>query len=298
MRVRAWRRLRSRVTVALRTTPTSPKAGTWGSHIFGWFLCAVIGLLTASCSAQSAAKPAAAGSLKAVLANARARVEKSDVRATGRLTIVTANGARTNNSLVLASHSFPDGLRTLITVTTPDHKRERYLLTQNESGRTTIEALRAGRQDAGTPDAGALGRGRGGDIVLSRGFCGRAVLLGEADGAGASEVRRARLLCAEERAGAGAADHRTRQSRRGWTRRPGAPVYVEAVPKNGAPAKQFVFYDLEQIGGLWLSRQVEAKVEGKGGSTILLIDHGSPHAHLTRKDFSITAADSASEAGR
>ena len=72
----------------------------------------------------------------------------------------------------------------------------------------------------------------------------------------------------------------------------------EAVPKNGGPAKQFVFYDLEQIGGLWLSRQVEAKLAGKPGSTILLIDHGSPHAHLTRKDFNLTAVDSASEAGR
>ena len=43
----------------------------------------------------------------------------------------------------------------------------------------------------------------------------------------------------------------------------GAPVYVEAVPKNGGVAKQFVFFDLEQIGGLWLSRQVEAKLEGR-----------------------------------
>ena len=105
----------------------------------------ILGALTLSCIAQSAAKPAA-GSLKAVLANARARVEKSDVRVTGRLTMVAANGARTNNSLALASHSFPDGLRTLITVTSPDHKRERYLLTQNESGHTTIEALRAGEK--------------------------------------------------------------------------------------------------------------------------------------------------------
>ena len=73
----------------------------------------------------------------------------------------------------------------------------------------------------------------------------------------------------------------------------GSPVYVEAVPKNAGPTKQFVFYALEQIGGLWLSRQVEAKLNGKPGSTILLIDHGSPHAHLTRKDFILTAAQPA-----
>jgi hypothetical protein len=71
----------------------------------------------------------------------------------------------------------------------------------------------------------------------------------------------------------------------------GAPVYVEATQKSGGPAKQFVFYALEQIGGLWLSRQIEAKISGKPGSSILLIDHGSPHAHLQRKDFNLLAPE-------
>jgi hypothetical protein len=68
----------------------------------------------------------------------------------------------------------------------------------------------------------------------------------------------------------------------------GAPVYVEAVPKNGDPQKQFVFYGIEQIGGAWLSRQVEAKIAGKPGSSMMLLEHGSPHAHLQRKDFNLT----------
>ncbi|MGC2297830.1 MAG: hypothetical protein WA476_03435, partial [Acidobacteriaceae bacterium] len=67
---------------------------------------------------------------------------------------------------------------------------------------------------------------------------------------------------------------------------------VEAVPKNGDPTKQFVFYGIEQIGGTWLSRQIEAKIAGKAGSSMLLIEHGSPHAHLQRKDFNLAAPQS------
>jgi hypothetical protein len=69
----------------------------------------------------------------------------------------------------------------------------------------------------------------------------------------------------------------------------GAPVYVEAAPKNGQPTKQFVFYDIEQLGGVWAPRQVEAKLKGQAGSSLLILEHGSAHAHLGRKDVSLTA---------
>jgi hypothetical protein len=241
------------------------------------------------CSAQSGARPAApAGSLKAVLAGARARVEKSDVRASGRLTMVAANGARTNNSLALASHSFPDGLRTLITVTTPEHKRERYLLTENESGRTTIEALRPGDKTPVRLSPEHWGEGVAGTLFYPEDFADgqffwtkQTVLPPAKYGA-----RDCFVLKSEP----GPGQPSVYASVTTWMdKKTGAPVYVEAAPKNGGAKKQFVFYDLEQIGGLWLSRQVEAKLEGRPGSTILLIDHGSPHAHLTRKDFSLTA---------
>ena len=49
--------------------------------------------LCVTCLAQTATKAAPAGSLKAVLATARARVEKSDVRASGHLVQVAANVA-------------------------------------------------------------------------------------------------------------------------------------------------------------------------------------------------------------
>jgi len=245
-------------------------------------------LLAASCAAQTPKPTAPAGSLKSILANARAQVEQSDVRASGHLVQVAASGARTNNTLALASHSFPDGLRTLITVTTPDHTRVRYLLTQDEFGHASIEALR--KTDKApvrlAPDrwgenvAGTLFYPE--DFANGQFFWSRQTVLPPAK-YGARD-------CFVLRSEPGPGEPTQYASVTSWIdQKTGSPVYVEAVPKNGGPTKQFVFYSLEQIGGLWLSRQIEVKLAGRSGSSLLLIDHGSPHAHLTRKDFNLTA---------
>ncbi len=223
----------------------------------------ILGGLTLSCSAQSAAKPAAAGSLKAVLANARARVEKSDVRATGRLTMVAANGARINNSLALASHSFPDGLRTLITVTSPDHKRERYLLTQNESGHTTIRALRAGEKTPVRLAPEHWGEGVAGTLFDPEDFADGQFFWAKQTVLAPAKYGARDCFVLKSEPGPGQPSIYAQVTT--WMdEKTGAPVYVEAVPKNGGATKQFVFYDLEQIGGLWLSRQVEAKAGRQG----------------------------------
>jgi len=253
-------------------------------------------LVCATCSAQTAAI-APAGSLKAILAGERARVEKSDVRATGRLVEVTASGTRTSNSLALASHAFPSGLWTMITVTTPDHKRERYLLIQNESGHTSIDILRSGEKTAARLPVDDWGQGVAGtlfypeDFADGQFFWAKQTVLPPAK----YGMRECFVLKSEPGPGQGT----QYASVTTWVdEKTGAPVYVEAAPKRGGPTKQFVFYALEQIGGLWLSRQVEASLKGRPGTTILLIDRGSPHAHLTRKDFELTAKAAGSDTGQ
>ena len=235
------------------------------------------------CIAQTAAKPPA-GSLKAVLAAARARVEKSDIRATGRLVQIAANGARTNNTLALESHSFPDGLRTMVTVTMPDRSTVRYLLTQDAEGHTTIDALRKGSASPVKLPPDQWSEGVAGtlfypeDFVDGQFFWAKQTVL-PAQKYGARD-------CFVLKSEPGPSQPSVYASVTTWIdQKSGAPVYVEAVPKSGAPTKQFVFYSIEQVGGAWLSRQVEAKIEGKPGSSMLLIEHGSPHAHLERKDF-------------
>ncbi len=238
-------------------------------------------------STASKAQTPSAGSLKAILAAARARVEKSDIRATGRLVAIAGNGARTNNNLALASHSFPDGLRTMVTITTPDHKSIRYLLLQDTAGHTSIESFRKGDAAPVKLSPEHWGEGVAGtdfypeDFVDGQFFWSKqTVLPPQKYGA-----RDCFLLKSEP----GAGQPSVYASVTTWLdQKTGAPVYVEAVPKSGDSKKEFVFYSIEQIGGAWLSRQVEAKVEGKPGSSMLLIEHGSPHAHLQRKDFNLT----------
>ncbi len=249
----------------------------------------VVCLLSAASFAQGPAKSAATGgSLKAVVGAARARVEQSDVRASGRLVAIAANGARTNNTLTLASHSFPDGLRTMITVSSPGHGSVRYLLVQDEAGHTAIEVM--GR-DGKTPlklTPERWGEGIAGTVFSPEDFADgqffwakQAVLPPAKYGA-----RDCFVLKSEP----GAGQLTQYASVTTWIdQKNGARVYVEAVPRGGQPEKQFVFYDIEQTGGVWVSRQVEAKQKGKPGSSLLIIEHGSPHAHLQRKDFSLGA---------
>jgi hypothetical protein len=51
--------------------------------------------------------------------------------------------------------------------------------------------------------------------------------------------------------------------------------------------KEFIYYGLRQVGGVWSASQVEAKLQGKPGSSMLVIEGGSGKAHLGSKDFDI-----------
>jgi hypothetical protein len=65
----------------------------------------------------------------------------------------------------------------------------------------------------------------------------------------------------------------------------GFPVYVEKTLQGGA-VKEFTYFGLRQNGGVWSASQVEAKLRGHAGSTLLIIDRGAPRANLGLKDFS------------
>jgi hypothetical protein len=245
-----------------------------------------------ACASQATAQTAPpAGSLKSVLATARARVENSDVRASGHLVQVAPNGTRASNSLALASHSFPDGLRTMITVTTPDHSRVRYLLLQDASGHATIEALRKGETNPVKLSPEHWGEGVAGTLFYPEDFANGQFFWAKQTVLPPAKYGARNCFVLKSEPGPG--EPTQYASVTTWIdQKTGSPVYVEAVPKTGGPTKQFVFFDLEHIGGLWLSRQVEAKLTGKPGSTILLIDHGSAHANLQRRDFNLSTAGS------
>ena len=62
-------------------------------------------------------------------------------------------------------------------------------------------------------------------------------------------------------------------------------MHVVKALRETEPQKEFIYYGLRQVDGAWSASQVEAKLGGKGGSSILVIERGSAKANLGRKDF-------------
>ena len=67
------------------------------------------------------------------------------------------------------------------------------------------------------------------------------------------------------------------------------PVHVVKTLRGTGQQKEFVYYGLRQVGGAWSATQVEAKLQGKPGSSTLVIEGGSPKANLARKDFDLSS---------
>ncbi|HEX8893934.1 MAG TPA: outer membrane lipoprotein-sorting protein, partial [Terriglobales bacterium] len=75
------------------------------------------------------------------------------------------------------------------------------------------------------------------------------------------------------------------------------PVHVVKTLGGTGPQKEFIYYGLRQIGGVWSATQVEAKLQGKPGSSILVIEGGSGKANLGPKDFDISQFNTQEDKG-
>ena len=73
------------------------------------------------------------------------------------------------------------------------------------------------------------------------------------------------------------------------------PVHVVKTLRGTKQQKEFIYYGLRQVGGVWSATQVEAKMQGKPGSSILVIEGGSAKANLGRKDFDISQSGAQAE---
>ena len=73
------------------------------------------------------------------------------------------------------------------------------------------------------------------------------------------------------------------------------PVHVVKTLRGTRQQKEFIFYGLRQVSGVWSAAQVEAKLQGKPGSSILVIERGSAKANLGRKDFDLTLSSAQGE---
>jgi hypothetical protein len=232
--------------------------------------------------------------LDTVLTGSRQRIEKLDYRVTGRLTRVEADGKRTSYKFVAKAHWFPDGLRLLCVISGPGPDETRLLLHMSVSGHLTIEALHPGEKSASVlpferwndPLVGTDFSYE--DMVESQFFWKHQELL-------APEKYGARD-CFVLKSIAGSQDRTYYDSVTSWIDRGILfPVHVVKTPRGKEPPKEFIYFGLRQVDGAWSASQVEAKQQGKPGSSILVIERGSGKANLGRKDFDLSQSSTQAE---
>ncbi len=238
---------------------------------------------------------AADADLETVLTGSRQRIEKLDYRVTGRLARIEVDGKRMNYKFVAKAHWFPDGLRVLCEISGPGSEKTSLLLHMSVSGHLTIEALLPGEKTASVlpfehwndPLVGTDFSYE--DMVESQFFWKNQGLL-------ASEKYGARD-CFVLKSTPGSQDRTHYDSVTSWIDRNILfPVHAVKTLRGTGQQKEFIYYGLRQVGGVWTAMQAEAKLQGKPGSSILTIERGSPKANLGRKDFDISRS-SANEEG-
>ena len=232
--------------------------------------------------------------LETVLTGSRQRIETLDYRMVGRLTRIDGNGKRTTYKFVAKAHWFPDGLRLLCEISGPGAEKTRLLLQMNVSGHVTIEAAFPGQTSSSVlpfehwndPLAGTDFSFE--DMVENQFFWKSQELL-------APEKYGARD-CFVLKSKSGSQDRTYYDSVTSWVDRGILyPVHVVKTLRGTGQQKEFVYYGLRQVGGVWSASQVEAKLQGKPGSSILVIEAGSGKANLGRKDFAFSQSSAEGE---
>jgi len=258
----------------------------WANCAFGTIQASIALLVLLSLVHPSRAF-AANPDLETVLTGSRQRIEKLDYRSTGRLTRVEGNGKRTNYKFVAKARWFPDGLRVLCEISGPGSEKTSLLLHMTASGHVTIEAVLPGEKAASVlpferwndPLVGTDFSFE--DMVENQFFWKNQELL-------APEKYGARD-CFVLKSKSDSQDRTYYDSVTSWLDRNILfPLRVVKTLRGTGQQKEFIYYGLRQEGGAWSATQVEAKLQGKPGSSILVIEGGSPKANLGSKDFDIS----------
>jgi len=261
-----------------------PKAG-WANSAFGT-MQASVALLVLFSLVHPLRAFAANPDLENVLTGSRQQIKNLDYRVTGRITRVEGDGKRTSYKFVAKAHWFPDGLRLLSVFSGPGSEKTSLLLHMSVNGHLTIEAMLPGERAAS-----ALPFEHWNDPLLGTDFSYEDMVENWF-------FWKNQELLAPEKYGArdcfvlestpGAQDRSMYTSVKSWIDRGILfPVHVVKTLRGTGQQKEFVYYGLRQVDGAWSASQVEAKLQGKPGSSMMVIEAGSGRANLSLKDFTI-----------
>jgi len=257
----------------------------WASCAFGTIQASIALLVLLSLVLPSRAF-AANPDQDTALTGSRERIEKLDYRISGQLTRVEADGKRTSYKFAAKAHWFPDGLRLLCEISGPGAEKTSLLLHMTVTGHMTIEAMLPGEKTASE-----LPFERWNDPLVGTDFSYEDMVENQffwkSQEALPPEKYGARD-CLVLKSKPGPQDRTNYDSVTSWIDRSILfPVHVVKTFHGTGQQKEFIYYGLREIGGNWSATQVEAKVQGKPGSSMLLIEGGSGKANLALKDFDL-----------
>jgi Outer membrane lipoprotein-sorting protein len=230
--------------------------------------------------------PQASGAdARSVLTAPRQRVETADYRIVGRLVHVDEKGTRTSLGVMIKAHWFPGVLRVLLEIQSPASARAHILLEMRPKGEDSIRLAHPGDR---TPSV--LPFDRWTDGPLGPGFSYEDFLEPQyfwPEQTFAGETACGTQKCDMLKSAPGPTDRTHYAEVTTWLGHAnGFPVSAEKKLKGSETVKEFTYSGLRHDQGVWSAHQIEAKVRGQEGSTLLIIEHGSARAHLGAADFS------------
>lgn len=224
-----------------------------------------------------------------LIAAQRRQIESSDFRAIGHLVSVEAGGTRISYPITIEGHWFPGVLRLLVNLGQPSstHRdaREHILLEMRPDGANSIRVA-----DPGDSAPRVLPVEKWNDHPLGPGFTYEDFLPEQyywpgqvSEGTQKIGARNCDVVMSTP----GAADRTGIAQMKTWIDPTiNFPVYTEKTVKGTGAVKQFTAYGIRHEEGVWSAHQIEVKIRGQAGSTLLIIDRGTVKAHLTAADFS------------
>jgi len=230
---------------------------------------------------------ALAADVKTVLDGVRAHIKAEDFHLSGRLVRVNAKGDRVTATLSIRAHWFPDALRVWAELGNPSGARRdlrtHVLIEMRPNGESTIRAASPGDTSPHlVPDEkwndGPLGGGFALEDLIEQQYFWPDQSLGPSTRYGARD-------CDVLKSKPGTAKGTVYAAVVTWLDQAiHYPVYAEKTLKGGG-VKEFTYLGLSQNAGVWFAHEVEVKLRGQAGSTLMIVERGSPRANLTAADF-------------
>jgi hypothetical protein len=234
------------------------------------------------------ALPALAKDTSEVLSIPRQRVQTADFKVTGRLVRVAPSGQRFSGSLTIKAHWFPGILRIFVQLGQPAEShaemRENILIEMRPDGQSSIRVMHPGDPEplalsAEKWKSASIGPGFDVEDFVDPQYFWPAQSVAENVKYGARDCN---LVTSKP----GAQEPTDYSQIRTWLDSTiGFPVYVEKTVKASEAVKEFTYLGLRHDQGVWSASQIEAKLHGQQGSTLLIVEHGSAKANLTAADF-------------